>query len=118
MTQAALDNVPGADCVGLTMQARDGTLRSYGQTSRDVAELDQLQVSPGEGPCLDAIASGAASMIHVPDFPAETTRWSRFSAAAVAQGMRSLLSFAMAQQHPQRPTERSYGWIDTERAPQ
>lgn len=96
VTRAALDNVPGADCVGLTMQASDGTLSSYGQTSGDVAELDRLQVALGEGPCLDAIASGAATMVHVPDFTAETTRWARFCAAAVEQGMRSLLSFAMA----------------------
>lgn len=96
VTHAARDHVPGADCVGLTLQAHDGSLSSHGQTSDDVLELDRLQVMLNEGPCLEAIARDAAAMVHVPDLAAETTRWPRFCAAAVDRGMRSLLAFAMA----------------------
>lgn len=96
LTRAALDNVPGTDYVVLTMREQDGGLASYAPTSPDIEELDRLQVSLGEGPCLDAVAAGTSTVIDVPDFAAETTRWPRFCAAASSLGIGSLISFGMA----------------------
>ncbi len=95
LTRAALDNVPGADLVGLTLQYRDGGLQSYGQTGPDVAELDHLQVELEQGPCLQAIQVGTWEVIQVRDF-AEEQRWQQFAEAALARGVHSLISFALA----------------------
>ncbi len=95
LTRAALDNVPGADLVGLTLQYRDGALQSYGQTGPDVAELDHLQVELEQGPCLQAIQVGTWEVIQVRDF-AEDQRWQQFAEAALARGVHSLISFALA----------------------
>ena len=96
LTRAALDDVPGVDYVGLTMRkGRDG-LETYAPTSMEITELDRLQVTLNEGPCLDAIAVGTSALIDVVDFAGEAERWPRFAPAAVEYGARSLLSFAMA----------------------
>lgn len=96
LTRAALDSVPGADYVGLTMRTRQGGLESHAPTGPELAELDRLQVSLDEGPFLDAIAVGTSSLIEVIDFADEAGRWPRFAPAAADQGVASLLSFAMA----------------------
>ena len=96
LTRAALDDVPGVDYVGLTMREGRSGLKTYAPTSTAITELDQLQVTLNEGPCLDAIAVGTSTLIEVIDFTGETQRWPQFAPAAVEHGARSLLSFAMA----------------------
>lgn len=96
LTRAAVDNVPGADYVVLTMRERGGGLASRAPTSPAVAELDKLQVALNEGPCVDAIAVGTSTLVEVTDFAAEGHRWPRFAPAAAGRGISSLLAYAMA----------------------
>ena len=72
LTRTALGSVPGADYVELTMRTRQGGPESHAPTVPELAELDRLQVSLEEGPCLDAIAVGTSSVIEVSDFAEET----------------------------------------------
>ncbi len=57
-----------------------------------VAELDELQSSLDEGPCLDALRGHRT--VHIGDMTTES-RWPRFTAAAVEPGARSSLSFQL-----------------------
>ena len=57
-----------------------------------VAELDELQSSFDEGPCLDALREQHTVLI---DDMATEPRWPRFTAAAVERGVRSSLSFQL-----------------------
>lgn len=95
LTHAAVENVPGADHVGLTMREPDGSLVAHAASDATVGVLDRLQSDLGEGPCREAVVEGATAVIHVRDFSTES-RWPRFSAEAIEQGVFSLVSFAMA----------------------
>jgi GAF domain-containing protein len=60
-----------------------------------VMELDALQHSTGEGPCLDALA--APSAVYAEDL-GEDPRWPTFGPGAVALGVRSLLAVPLTLQ--------------------
>ncbi|MEW1808777.1 GAF and ANTAR domain-containing protein [Pseudarthrobacter sp. NPDC080039] len=55
----------------------------------DVHALDELQYSLGEGPCLTALREQAT--VHVPNL-SEEVRWPRYTAAAWAEGIGSILA--------------------------
>jgi GAF domain-containing protein len=83
--------VPGAHHVGVTVRARRGTYRSIGSTDPVAQHLDDLQHEAGEGPCVEAASPAGDDWLRsgrVGDDP----RWPRWSAAAEAVGVRSLLS--------------------------
>jgi GAF domain-containing protein len=62
--------------------------------SDDFANLmDEVQYDHGEGPCLEALRTGA--VIYVPDLPADA-RWDGYRPHAVASGVRSSLSLPLA----------------------
>lgn len=78
--------VPGADHVGVTLARQDGGFDTLAATGDKALELDHLQYSLSEGPCLHAIE--ADLLVHVPDVRTET-RWSAFMAEASRRGLRS-----------------------------
>jgi GAF domain-containing protein len=55
----------------------------------DVHALDELQYGLGEGPCLTALRE--LTIVHIPHLK-EETRWPRYTAAAWAEGIGSILS--------------------------
>ncbi|WIX82813.1 GAF and ANTAR domain-containing protein [Amycolatopsis carbonis] len=57
------------------------------------AGLDDLQFTVGEGPCLDAYATGGP--ILVPDLLAESARWPAFGPAAARLGAAAVFSFPL-----------------------
>ena len=61
-------------------------------TSPLIAELDHLQASLGEGPCVDTL--GGANGVYVADLT-ETTVWPQFSPPAAEAGLRSVLAFRL-----------------------
>lgn len=97
LTAAAVVSVRGADYAGLTMRRR-GTLTSRAPSDPHIRDVDQLQVTLAEGPCVDALEPGTPPIVVVDDFVSER-RWRRFSPAVAEQGIRSLLSFTMAPHH-------------------
>ncbi|GLZ38057.1 GAF and ANTAR domain-containing protein [Actinokineospora sp. NBRC 105648] len=57
------------------------------------AGLEDLQLTVGEGPCLDAFASGGP--VLVADLAAETARWPAFTRAACDLGAAAVFSFPL-----------------------
>jgi GAF domain-containing protein len=86
IVHAARRSVPGADHVGVTLARQDGGYATLAATGEKAHELDQLQYSLSEGPCLQAIDGD--TLVHVRDVRAET-RWSAFMSEASQLGLRS-----------------------------
>jgi GAF domain-containing protein len=91
ITAAAVDAVPGAESVSVSLvQGRKVEPRAA--TDDLPREIDDLQSRLGEGPCLSALRE--QSTVLVEDYETEE-RWPRFAAEARAQGVRSSLSFQL-----------------------
>lgn len=71
----------------------DGQATAPAASGTVAAGLDALQQELGEGPCLDAIASGGA--IYAGDL-ADGSPWERWGPAAVEAGVRSVLALVMS----------------------
>lgn len=88
IVDVARNSMPEIDHAGISIAHRDGTVETKAATSELVQQLDQLQYSLGEGPCLHAIESDP--VVVVQDARSDT-RWPRFMKAAVDLGLRSQL---------------------------
>ncbi|MET0453840.1 MAG: GAF and ANTAR domain-containing protein [Mycobacterium sp.] len=91
VTAAAVDLVDGIDYADVMVIA-DGRSQSVSATAPLVIDLDAVQISLGQGPCLAAAVGGA--MILCPDMR-EEQRWPCFAEAAVTAGVHSMLSFQL-----------------------
>jgi GAF domain-containing protein len=80
--------MPEIDHAGISVVYRDGRVETRAATSDLVHELDQLQYSLGEGPCLSAIADGPRVKV---ENARHEQRWPGFIPRAVALGLRSQL---------------------------
>lgn len=70
------------------------TRRGLVHATNDVsAGLEKLQLTVGEGPCLDAFSLGGPVLI--PDLDADTARWPAFSSAALDLGAAAVFSFPL-----------------------
>jgi hypothetical protein len=69
---------------------RRGLVHASNPTS---ARLEDLQLTVGEGPCVDAFASGGP--ILVPNLVADISRWPAFGSAAVELGAAAVFSFPL-----------------------
>jgi GAF domain-containing protein len=81
---------PAAAC-GLTVR-RDGQPFSAATSNHLAAQVDQLQYETGQGPCLDALRSGAVVQV---DELSRDERWARYRPPAVAHGVVSSLSLPL-----------------------
>ena len=82
-------SLPAPHHVGVTTLLRDGTLETGPASHELVRELDQLQLSTGEGPTLDALAQ--TPVVAVESLPHDQ-RWNRYVPLAAAHGVRSQLA--------------------------
>ncbi|HVE62393.1 MAG TPA: GAF and ANTAR domain-containing protein [Mycobacteriales bacterium] len=74
-----------------------GTFGSSGELSRMV---DELQFTYGEGPCLDAVATGRLVVADDLDSPHEA-RWPALTQAMIAEGIRAVYALPVAvAKHP------------------
>jgi GAF domain-containing protein len=92
LVRVAQDSMPEVDHAGISVAYRDGRVETKAATSELVHQLDQLQYSLREGPCLHAIESEPVVIVH--DARRET-RWPRFMEAAVELGLRSQLGLRL-----------------------
>jgi hypothetical protein len=70
----------------------DGVLsRSYAASNPMVRELDELQFTLGEGPCIEAIST-ARPAFHVDFNDSGDARWPGFSDAALQRGVQALFA--------------------------
>lgn len=92
VTAAATELVPGVDTAGVLLIGERGKWESLAGTSDLPHELDELQMTFQEGPCMQAALEDV--VVCTDDFR-EETRWARYSKAAVELGVLSGLSFKL-----------------------
>ena len=80
--------VPNCDSAGIILLI-DGTPTSAAVTDRLAVEIDLVQYSTGEGPCLEAMAS--SNLVRI-DLLARDSRFLRFAPGALDHEIESILS--------------------------
>ncbi|WP_439660245.1 ANTAR domain-containing protein [Lentzea sp. HUAS TT2] len=94
IVQAAVQVVPGADLVSITLRSRDGKFHTPVETDPIAIELDQLQYDLLEGPCLDVADPEGPAVVSAPDL-ATASAWPKFGPAAAERGMGAVMSTAL-----------------------
>lgn len=92
ITHAAVATVPGAVHAGISLVEGRKKITAHAPTHDLIKHADQWQIELNEGPCMDAIWE--AHTVVVDDMSTET-RWPRFAARAVENGLGSMLSFQL-----------------------
>lgn len=90
---AAVESVPGAEQAGISLLHSDGSITSHPESENAIGEVDQLQATFREGPCVTALWD--QHTVLVDDLAAEVERWPRFAPKASAAGIGSMLSFQL-----------------------
>jgi len=88
----AVSAIDGCDAAGMFV-VRDGQVITAASSDPIVVELDELQFTSNEGPCLDAVAEGGST--YAADL-ADDPRWPQFGPAAAHAGIRSALAFRLS----------------------
>lgn len=89
---SARASVPGFDQVGISLVNRDGTIETLSGTGQLVWELDALQYSLDEGPCVRAMRS---EPLVVVERIRHDQRWPRYVPRAVAAGLKSQMALQL-----------------------
>ena len=92
VTAAAVELIPGVDTAGILLVKKHGEFDSLATTSELPHQLDILQMTFEEGPCVQAAL--ADTIVRTADFRTET-RWPKYSPAVVEIGVLSGLSFKL-----------------------
>ncbi|WP_414938197.1 GAF and ANTAR domain-containing protein [Amycolatopsis sp. cmx-11-51] len=91
IVKAAVDHVAGADYAGISL-VEHGRIRTVAPTDEVVVTIDEVQYRTKQGPCVNAIAEH--QVFRTGDLAAEA-RWPKFTPAAAATGMRSMLAYRL-----------------------
>ncbi|KLI04698.1 MULTISPECIES: GAF and ANTAR domain-containing protein [Mycolicibacterium] len=92
VTKAATELIPGVDTAGILLVGDGGKWDSLAGTSDLPSQLDELQMTYQEGPCMEAALGDI--VVRTDDFR-EETRWPRYSKVAVEIGVLSGLSLKL-----------------------
>ncbi|WP_066902791.1 GAF and ANTAR domain-containing protein [Mycolicibacterium houstonense] len=92
VTATVTELVPGADTAGVLLIGDGGKFESLAGTSSLPHELDELQMTLQEGPCMQAALEDV--VVRTDDFR-EESRWPSYSKVAVDMGVLSGLSFKL-----------------------
>lgn len=92
VTSAAVELIPGVDSAGILLVKGSDGFESLATTSELPHQLDILQMTFNEGPCVQAALSD--TIVRTDDFRTDT-RWPQYSPAAVEIGVLSGLSFKL-----------------------
>lgn len=85
----------GVDGAGLTVMVSPSLRETINATNTVAADLEELQLTLGQGPCLDAFTDGGpvlADDLHRPEYLA---RWPAFSPAALDSGAVAVFAFPL-----------------------
>ncbi len=83
-----------ASGVGLSLMNAEGAPLSVAASSADSQEVEELQFTIGEGPCLDAFASRGPVLVS--DLEREAgVRWPGYCSAALDLGVRAVFAFPL-----------------------
>ncbi len=92
LCRSAALHLPAAG-VGVSVLADEGRVMTAA-SSPAIARLEELQVTLGEGPCLDAFETGRPMLVS--DLDAEPrSRWPAFAAEVRQQGLRAMFAFPL-----------------------
>ncbi len=94
VTSAAVDLIAGVDTAGILLIKKGGQFESIAGTDELPHELDELQHTLNEGPCIEAASSSDYDVVRTDDFRRET-RWPAYTAAVQKLGVLSGLSFRL-----------------------
>jgi GAF domain-containing protein len=91
VTALARTSVPGCEgaSVSLVTESPEEQITTFAPTDSWTQQLDDLQLSLNEGPCLHAVRTG--TVVQVDDFESDR-RWGNFAPPAFEQGLVSSLS--------------------------
>jgi GAF domain-containing protein len=89
IAETALLSIPGIEHVGVSVLDDRGTPQTKAATSDLVWELDKLQYSLDEGPCVQSLRD--ATVVAAPRIR-EDSRWPRYAPAAVELGLKAQLA--------------------------
>ncbi|MDO3636249.1 GAF and ANTAR domain-containing protein [Mycolicibacterium arseniciresistens] len=92
VTSAATELIPGADTAGILLVGPGGKFESLAGTTDLPHQLDELQMTFEEGPCVQAALDDV--VVRTDDFR-EESRWPKYSKAVVEIGVLSGLSFKL-----------------------
>lgn len=93
MCRAAAREIP-ASGVGVSLISDDGALITAAASGSTSAEVEELQFTMGEGPCLEAYASRLPVLVS--DLSQMTgTSWPGYARAAQARGVRAVFAFPL-----------------------
>jgi len=92
VTAAAKELIPGVDGAGVLLVGKGGTHQTLAPTSDVMFKLDELQMTTGEGPCLQAALDEI--VIRTDDFRDEP-RFPKYAPKVVELGLLSALSLKL-----------------------
>lgn len=92
IVHAALDLIPHVAEASVSLVMGRRTVQSRAASGDLPRQVDSLQSSTGQGPCIDAAYE--QRIVRVPDMSREE-RWPDFAQAAYSAGARSMLSFQL-----------------------
>jgi GAF domain-containing protein len=92
VTSAVMELIPGADTAGILMVGKGGKFESLAGVTELPHQLDELQMTFNEGPCVQAALDEV--IVRTDDFRTEG-RWHKYSPAVVELGVLSGLSFKL-----------------------
>jgi hypothetical protein len=93
IVDAARVSIPSMEHVGVSVLDREGRAVTRATTSELVIELDTMQYSLDEGPCVDSLRG--AAVISPPDIGRDQ-RWPRYAPPAVELGLKSQLAVKLS----------------------
>jgi GAF domain-containing protein len=96
IVRTAANSLPGIDHVGLTIAGRDGGMETKAGTGPFVRELDQLQYTLAEGPCVHVIRNEPITTV---EHARREQRWPAFMSVAVERGLRSQIGLRLYADH-------------------
>lgn len=82
--------------VGLSVTGGPGRHQRVAATDDVSARIEDLQVLLGQGPCVDAVATGAPVLVADIGEPAVAARWPAFTPAVAAIGVRASFALPLA----------------------
>ena len=92
LVRGAVHALPDIDHAGISVVHRDGGIENLAATDALVRDLDDLQYTLVEGPCVDAVReSPVVSVQHA----RHEQRWPRYLREAVSRGLRSQLGLRL-----------------------
>jgi GAF domain-containing protein len=85
----------GADGAGVSVMVSPTARETFHATDRIARELEEWQLSFGEGPCVDAFNEGGPVLVGDIDQVEYRQRWPVFTPAARGSGARALFAFPL-----------------------